>query len=54
MKKKMLSLAVVGLFIIATSACISTRSTSGTGDNSTMDSTSTTTPTDTTNTTMMP
>ena len=63
MKKTILSLAVVGSLIIATSACSSNRGASDKRDTTTMDSTmvtppattdTTTRPTDTTKTTMPP
>lgn len=61
MKKTILSLALVGSLIIATSACNSTRNASETRDSTGMDSTtsaidtaSTTMPPDTTRTTMPP
>ncbi|MET3113800.1 ABC-type glycerol-3-phosphate transport system substrate-binding protein [Pedobacter sp. CG_S7] len=52
MKKTILSLAMVGSLIIATSACSSNRNASETKDSTTMDSTAT--PTTDTTTTPMP
>ncbi len=47
MKKMILSLAFAGSFIMAVSACNSTKSASETTDSTTIDSTITTTPVDT-------
>ncbi|MBG6233761.1 hypothetical protein IWX76_000316 [Pedobacter sp. CAN_A7] len=50
MKRTFLSLAVVGSFVIATTACNSTRNASDTRDSTAMDSTMNTPTTDTTTT----